>query len=106
MPIDLPDHDGRPQPHPVLPRVSGRSLPLIPRTVIAGAVVAVVAFISGIALGTSLTDGQPRPSPTPFAPTPTAPSTPQPSAAGPAATVPEGAYRLQLGDAHQVARVA
>jgi hypothetical protein len=66
----------------------------------------VLAFFSGIAVATSMIDGQPRLSPAPVRPTPTAPSTLLPSAPGPAATVPPGAYRLQLGEVYQVARVA
>jgi hypothetical protein len=106
MPTDLPDGGGTPRVLPVRPDVSGRGLPLIPRAVLVGATVAVLAFFSGIALGTALTDGQPRPSPAPVGPTPTAPTTPQASTAEPAVTVPPGAYRLQLGEAYQVAWVA
>jgi hypothetical protein len=105
MPTDPPDDDGRPQPHPVRSDVSGRGLPLISRSVLVSTIVALFAFISGVGLGTSLTDGQPRPRQAPFGPTPTAPS-PVPSAAGTTAVVPPGAYRLQLGEANQIAHVA
>lgn len=106
MPTNPPGDDAAPQVHRVRPDVAGRGLPLIPRAVLAGATVSLVAFIFGIALGTSLTDGQPRPSPAPIGPTPTAPSTPLPSAPGFPATVAPGAYRLQLGEVYQVAWVA
>jgi hypothetical protein len=99
------DDDEPPQRRPVQPFVSGRGLPLIPRTLLVGAVVAVVAFISGIALGTALSDAQPRPSLAPVAPTTTLQSTSQPSTAGRAPTVQDGTYRLPLGQAHLVARV-
>lgn len=102
MPIDLPDGEP-PQGQPVQPQVAGRGLPLIPRTILVGCVVAVVSFIAGATLGSSLTDGPPPASPVPVGPTP---ATPPPSVAGPAATVPPGAYRLQPGEAYQVAWVA
>lgn len=106
MPTDPHIVDELPQTYPVRPREPGRGLPSIPPTVLVGGAVVIVAFISGIALGTSLTDGAPRPSPAPVGLTPTASSTPLPSAGGPASTIPPGAYRLQLGEAYQVARVA
>ncbi len=106
MSTDPPDVDNRPRLHAVRPDVTGRGRQVIPRAALVGATVALVTFISGIAVGTSLTDAQPRSSPAPVGPTSTAPSTPLPSAAGPAGTVPPGAYRLQLGEVYQVACVA
>lgn len=104
MPTDPQDVDDRPRLHPVRPDV-GWGFPLTPRAVLVGATVAVVASISGIAIGTSLTDAQRLPTPAPVGPTSTAPSTPRVSS-GSAASVPSGAYRLQLGAAYQVAWVA
>jgi hypothetical protein len=106
MPTDPPDVDESPQPHPVRPQVTGRGLPLIPRVVLVGAIVVIVAFISGILLGTSLPDSRSRPSPSAIGPTPTAPATSPSSVTRPAATVAAGEYRLQPGEAQQVARVA
>lgn len=71
-----------------------------------GVVVAAVAFISGVALGASVSDGQRRPNAPTIDPTSTVLATPAASASQQVTSVAPGAYRLQPPEVYELARVA
>ncbi len=98
--------DQRPNLVPVSPNMGGRGLPLLPRTVVVAAVVALVAFLAGLQLSPTREVVVPAPSPSaPASSPPAAPATPAPAAglATAAPPLPLGVYHLTQPEANEIA---
>ena len=91
--------------------MGGRGLPLLPRTVVVAAVVALVAFLAGLQLSPTREVVVPAPSPSGAAPSaspPAAPATPAPPVAlvTAAPPLPLGVYHLTQAEANEIALAA